>query len=351
MLDSIWKKLGRRSVHDGRDLGALLALVGNGSRPNNNALNVVARNVDPLSLNIKQLGYDLARQLAEALPAIEHPAVRHVGLASKLSTQADIESEWVAHWCGELKIPVIFHRKIWELAFVLQAIHDSGALHEGARGLGFGCGTEPIASYLAARGVSVLTTDLAASDAHAIGWAATGQHADHLDKAFHPHLVDRATFDRLVRLRFVDMNAIPDDLRDYDFCWSVCALEHLGSIQRGLDFVEHAMATLRPGGVAVHTTEFNIIDEGKTVDNWPTVLFQRKHIEGLVARLESSGHDVAPLNFDLGSGPMDRFVDIPPWAHDMPRYLSDWLGQPRHLKLSIDGFTATCFGIIVRKAG
>lgn len=321
------------------------------SQPNLNALTELVRHIEPVSLNIKQMGYDLARRLAAALPPPTDTEARHVGLASKLSTQADIESDWVAHWCGALRIPVVYHRKIWELGYVLQAIHEGGGMREGARGLGFGCGTEPIGSFLAARGVSVLATDLAASEAASIGWAASDQHTDHLDKAYHAHLVDRATFDRLVRLRFIDMNAIPNDLRDFDFCWSVCAFEHLGSIERGLRFVENAMRTLRPGGIAVHTTEYNIREDGRTIDNWPTVLFQRRHVVALARRLEAQGHEVAPFDFDLGDGPMDRFIDLPPYHYDLPQLMSDWLGNPAHLKVAIDGFAATCFGIVVRKGG
>ena len=330
---------------------ALRALLAPAAPPRDDALAGIAASLDPLSLNIKQLGYALGRQLAAALPPRADTAAIEVGLASKLSTQADIESEWVAHWCAALGIPVIYHRKVWELAYVLQAFHDAGLLRPGSRGLGFGCGTEPIASYLAARGVAVTATDLLAADAAAIGWAASGQHADHLDKLFHPHLVDRASFDRQVDLRFVDMNAIPPDLSGYDLCWSICALEHLGSIDRGLRFIERAMETLRPGGIAVHTTEYNIRQEGPTLDQCGTVLFQRRHLEDLVDRLAAAGHAVAPLDLAIGGGPMDRFIDIPPWSHDLPAELSDWLGQPLHLKVALGGFPATCCGIIVRKGG
>ena len=172
-------------------------------------------------------------------------------------------------------MPLILHRKLWELAYLLQALHENGLIAEGRRGLVFGAGEEPIPSYLAARGVAVTVTDLARDAAMASGWATTGQHVASLDQAFQAHLVDRATFDRLVDFRVADMNAIPADLTGYDFCWSICALEHLGSIEKGLAFIENALATLKPGGVAVHTTEFNVDPRGPTNDHWPTVLFKR----------------------------------------------------------------------------
>jgi SAM-dependent methyltransferase len=265
--------------------------------------------------------------------------------------QVDMESDWVAHWCAQLHVPVVFHRKLWELAYLLQALHENGQLVPGARGLGFGCGEEPMPSYFAARGIAVTVTDLAADQAQSAGWAATSQLASSTDQAFRAYLVDRGTFDRLVEFRNVDMNAIPADLTGYDFCWSICALEHLGSIERGLAFIEKAMATLRPGGLAIHTTELDIDPAGPTMDNWPTVLFKREHFVALADRLTAAGHQVAPLDFDIGDKPMDRFIDLPPWSHDLPAEYQKWHGQGAHLKVATDGLIATCFGLVIRKAG
>jgi 2-polyprenyl-3-methyl-5-hydroxy-6-metoxy-1,4-benzoquinol methylase len=319
--------------------------------PNLSELNVALRNIDAANLNLKFFGYELGRKLAKALPPPTGTSARHVGLRCKASIQDDMESDWVAHWCGQLLTPVLFHRKLWELAFVLQAIYEEGHMRAGARGLGFGCGQEPVPSYLASHGVAVTITDLDAAEAQAAGWARTHQHAASLDQAFQPRMIDRAEFDRLVDLRFVDMNAIPDDLVEYDFCWSICALEHLGSIERGLAFVENSLATIRPGGLSVHTTEFNIDPRSATIDNWPAVLFKREHLDALAQRLRSKGHYVAALDFDIGDKPMDRFIDLPPWGHDLPAEFSRWHGEGDHLKVAIDGFISTCFGLIVRKAG
>lgn len=331
-------------------LAQLMNLVSEKSQPNLNALRIVANAIDPLSFNIKQLGYSLAQQLAAALPVPTETSARIVGLLSGLSTQAAIESDWVAHWCRELQIPVVFHRKIWELCFALQAIYETGCIRPGARGLGFGCGMEPLPSYLAAQGVKTTVTDLEPESAAAQGWVDTNQHAGGLESTFMANLVSREAFDEHVDFRFVDMNAIPDDLQAYDFCWSICALEHLGSIDAGLAFIENSLRTLAPGGVAVHTTEFNIRDDGPTIDNWPTVVFQRKHFEELVARLEAQGHIVAPLDFSLGDKPLDRFVDLPPYHHDLPEAISTWIGAPAHLKLAYDGLVVTCIGLKVMKA-
>lgn len=334
---------------DRQKLEVLLDLLNEQSQPNANALLEMVRNVPLLTMNVKAFGYDLARRLASELPVRETSA-GPVGLTCKASVQADVESDWVAHWCGQLQTAVVFHRKVWELCYVLQAIYENGLMQGGVRGLGFGCGAEPLASYLAGRGVQVTVTDLSPEEAQAKGWVESNQHAATLDKAFYGNLVSREDFDRLVNLRQVDMNAIPDDLQDYDFCWSVCALEHLGSIAQGLDFIENSLKTLKPGALAIHTTEFNINPDGPTVDNWPCVLFQRRHFEALAARLEALGHQVAPFDWNFGDKPMDKFVDLPPFSHDLPDAIGHMYGHSLHLKLGLDGFPCTCFGLIIRKA-
>ncbi len=322
------------------------------SRPRFDALALSTKDVENLALNIKFFGYELARTLANALPVRNNLSPTHVGLTSKPSTQHDLESDWAAYWCSELKIPIVFHRKLWELAYVLQAVHENGLLRAGARGVGFGCGQEPLPSYFASRDLTITMTDLPPQDRASLGWAASGQHAASLERGFQPHLVARAQFERNVCLRHVDMNEIPRDLCDYDFCWSICALEHLGSIKKGLDFIENALSAVRPGGLAVHTTEFNFLNDDETVDNWPTVLFQRKHFIEIADRLRTQGHKVAEIDFDVGRLPLDKFIDIPPFVHDWSDYMRRvWGERADHIKVSVDGFASTCFGLVIVKAG
>jgi SAM-dependent methyltransferase len=300
-------------------------------------------------LNIKFFGYELARSLAEALPKRDDIEPFAVNLGWKPSTQRDLESDWAACWASRLAVPVVFHRKIWELCYVLQALWERGLIEPHRRGLGFGCGREPIASYLASRGVFVTATDLSPEDAKAKGWIETAQHAGSADYLHFPEICDKADFDRRVSWRGLDMNAIPPDLRDYDFCWSICALEHLGSIENGLRFVEKAMATLKPGGVAVHTTEFNFLYEHETLTKGATVLFLRRHFEELHRRLREAGHEVEPLDFDVGDKPLDKFIDVPPFPIGHRAHLFRLWPDSYHIKVACEGFPTTCYGLIIRK--
>jgi hypothetical protein len=148
----------------------------------------------------------------------------------------------------------------------------------------------------------------------------------------------REAFDRLVDFRVVDMNQIPSDLTgQFDFCWSACALEHLGSIAQGLDFIERSVACLVPGGVAVHTTEFNCSSDEGTLDHASTVLFRQRDLQHLAKRLQANGHRMA-ITFDLGDQPLDQHVDIAPYSAD------------RHLKLQIQQWVTTSFGLIIHKS-
>lgn len=138
------------------------------------------------------------------------------------------------------------------------------------------------------------------------------------------------------------MNAIPADLQGkYDFCWSTCSLEHLGSIANGLNFIEESLKTLKPGGVAVHTTEWNLDDDGPTQDHCGCVLFQRRHFEAFAARMKQKGFELPDIDFSKGEQIFDGLVDLPPFgAHT---------DAVAHLRLSVSGFRCTSFGLIIRK--
>ena len=60
-------------------------------------------------------------------------------------------------------------------------------------------------------------------------------------------------------------------------------------------------------------TEFNFLEDEETVDNSPTVLVQRKRSVEIAARLRDRGHAAAELDFDIGGGPLDKFIDVPPF--------------------------------------
>jgi SAM-dependent methyltransferase len=257
---------------------------------------------------------------------------------STICRQKDFEEPYFSYWSERIGHTPVYTRKLWEFVYICQALFERGLLQHGARGLGFGVGEEPLAALFASQGCTITATDLALEGAVASGWSDSQQHAQTVEALRVPWLCPNDVFDRNVSFRPVDMNAIPDDLRGFDFCWSSCAFEHLGSIEKGLQFVENSVDTLRPGGFAVHTTEFNLFSDHGTVDNTATVLFRRRDFLELAQRLQAKGHIVAPFDLEPGEGEIDRYIDVPPY-----------LPEP-HLTLELAGYATTSIGVIVQRA-
>ena len=178
---------------------------------NMNSLWLALKDIPAIRLNIKNFGYNLGIQLAQTLGNVDFSGEpKKHDLVSKPSTQKDIESEWFAYWCNELKVVPIYHRKLWEFAFLLQSLSDLGVLEEGKVGIGFGCGEEPLASYFASHKIEVVVSDLSPEESDGLGWRETNQHTASLEKAYHPKLVSDTLFNTYVSHRFIDMNNIPD---------------------------------------------------------------------------------------------------------------------------------------------
>ena len=144
------------------------------------------------------------------------------------------------------------------------------------------------------------------------------------------------------------MNDIAAELDGgFDFCWSICAFEHLGSIEQGLRFVERTGRLLKPGGVAVHTTDQ--LHRQRTHDR-PLAdrAVPAPRFRGARRAPARAGYELPPLDFDVGSTPVDFFVDIPPYPQHKAEYYQSELSA-LHLKLLVDGFPATCYGLSFRK--
>ena len=210
--------------------------------------------LNAIKWSVKQQGFAIGAGVYDRVKSLPVPdSTEPFVMDSKASTQADVESLWFRYWMNEIHSAPLPHRKLWEFAYILQNMYGMGVLEKGRQGIGFGCGEEPLPSYFASKCMYVTVTDLDPKQVAGRGWAESGQHTASIDSAFYPNLCGRASFDEHVELQYVDMNNIPAHLDDqYDFCWSVCALEHLGSIKQGLDFIENSLQTLKGGGSHSH---------------------------------------------------------------------------------------------------
>lgn len=254
---------------------------------------------------------------------------------SQACTSSQLNSPEADYWFSRIGLSSRRHRKDWEWLYISQALAWNGMLAPGRRGLGFGVGTEPLTDLFTSFGCHILATDLDFESAKAAGWADTNQHASQSSQLYRGYSSE-ADFGARVSYRVVDMNNIPADLQDFDFTWSSCCLEHLGSLDHGLHFIENSLKTLRPGGIAVHTTEFNCSSNDDTLSTGWCVVYRKQDIERLAKHLQKLNFHI-DLNFNLGDQPDDQFVDMPPYKHDP------------HLKMQLEKYAITSFGLIIRK--
>lgn len=293
-------------------------------------------------------GPAFARKLAAAKSVVFGVRADSAGLVVDVSaTLADVHSQMCTaaqfdepdydRWLGLMHRDKHQHRKQWEYVWICRVLETMGCLAEGAYGLGFGCGVEPLPALFASYGARVTATDLGGEDRRARRWQETAQHLLSVEALNDPAICPPDRFFAQVEVGAVDMNAVPATLTDYDFCWSSCSLEHLGSIDAGLRFIERSLDTLKPGGVAVHTTEFNLTSDTRTIRKGGTVLFRRSDIEKFANRMAAAGHEVLPITWDQGDQPEDQFVDVPPYAADI------------HFKLALGSYVTTSFGLAIRK--
>lgn len=234
--------------------------------------------------------------------------------------------------CEEIHQEKTYHRKQWEYIYILQVLRKYDLLKPGTKGLGFGCGKEPLVAVMAKYGCNILATDinpLSESDSH---WGANSV----LD-LFYPGICSEDDFVKRVSFKNVDMNTIPNNLGQFDFLWSCCALEHLGSLEHGINFILDANKCLKSGGVAIHTTEFNLDNEGDTLESPGLSLYRKSEFVDLERRANEQGDTVIPFNWYTGNLPEDKYIDLPPYKEET------------HLKLMIEKFVLTSYGIILIK--
>jgi len=142
-----------------------------------------------------------------------------------------------------------------------------------------------------------------------------------------------------VRFEAVDMNAIPAALRrgEFSMTYSAGSLEHLGGIDAGIDFFVRQMECLKPGGVAIHTTELNLSSKTSTLNSSSLCLFREQDLCRLADKLRAHGDTLLSIDIGLSDEPEDQIVDVPPWTN------------PIHLKLLLAGHTFTSVLLIARR--
>ena len=268
-------------------------------------------------------------------------------LTSMICQYEHFHADWYLQWAERMQLEPVgqdldrpdrnISRKAWEWCAIAAALDERGMLRHGRTGLGFAVGKEPLPSAFAALGVKVLGTDLGTDEA---GWTSTNEHARTAEHLYHPSLVDRATFADNVRFQVADMDDLggfPND--SFDFVWSSCSFEHLGNLAAGLRFVTNAMRVVKAGGVAVHTTEFNVASNTVTLESGGSVIYRKRDIEELEYTLRRNRSALERVDYFAGAHPHDIDYDYPPYfTHGL-----------KHVKLLLAPHIATSILLIIRK--
>ena len=260
---------------------------------------------------------------------------------SRLCNWSDFETHEFAATMAGLGHPFLAHRKLWEEAAIIGAITKQIGQEDWLNkdGCGFGVGTEPLPSFFSEKLWHVLATDQAPG-----GEADVWNEGDQLcrgKESLYREFCPQWAFDSHLTFRRVDMRQIPPDLGTFDFLWSSSSLERLGSLEAGLAFLVESSRLLKPGGVAAHTTEFNLTSNDRTHDRGDVVVYRRRDIETLPDRLAAVGCTLDPVDWSLGDHEMDRLID--------PMDGGKQDGKHVHLKLQLGEFAITSLLLVIRR--
>ena len=171
---------------------------------------------------------------------------------SKICDAADwFDTEFNSIILNELKEPPRFHRKQWEFAMIFLALKKLGFLNENMKGLSLGGGNERVLYSIAQHVKELIVTDLYNENTT---WdCAKTTDPNQYIEASKPFEVDLSKIKALA----MDMRYLDFEDNTFDFCYSSCAIEHIGDFD---DFVKHldeVYRVLKEDGVYVFTTELN----------------------------------------------------------------------------------------------
>ena len=237
-----------------------------------------------------------------------------------------------------VQLPIRIHRKDWELGWITRILEKHGMLRDGRYGIVFASGQEPTVSYYASKGAKITASDYPQS-----GWGGS-QNSNSIDNLYFPSLVDRAVLDRQVKFTPLDMNDLsPIDNDAFDFMWSTCSIEHLGSIQKGMEFVWNSVRLLKPGGIAIHTVEFNLGSNSHTLEAGATAIWRKQDLEKMIIKLRSDGFDIGEPCYATGVEQLDLHPD-----KCQIRCPSD-IRVTDHVKMVLSNYPMTSMGFVIRR--
>ena len=249
---------------------------------------------------LKQISFKMCTQREFSSPWYLN-AMRHIDIyADEHDDHSAQGHSWDHHW---------HHRKLWELAYVVHVVTTMQLCKPGKRGFVTAVGKEFLPQLFAKFGCDIVASDLPDGEI-ASGWDAGGMHASNMKQLYTPGYkgVTWEQFNKRVHYQPENINSLSDGIQQqrFDFVWSTCSVEHVGSIEKGIAAVLNSVKLLKPGGVAIHTVEFNLWSEEETLLSENESIWRKKDMEKLIAAARKAGYIVPSVSWGAGHMKFDR---------------------------------------------
>ncbi len=242
----------------------------------------------------------------------------------------------------ELREVPRFHRKQWEFAMIIQTLRDHGKLETGSLGLSMGGGKELVAYAIARHVRQLVITDLYEMNT---SWdCAKTESPDEFIRQNKPFPVDD---EKLKALR-MDMRDLQFPDNTFDFCYSTCAVEHIG---RREDFLKHfneVARVLKDDGVYVFTTE--VLYDNEPIRDEHNYVFSFPFLTGILAEsgLVAEGQFDARISHHLIHRPIPSNLNR--LSHSQEANVAGKILQESvHLQLMRGKYPFTCGIFTLRK--
>jgi SAM-dependent methyltransferase len=197
---------------------------------------------------------------------------------------------------NELQESARLHRKQWEFAMIFLTLKKLGLLKSDKTGLSLGGGNERVFYSIAKHMDKLIVTDLY-DDTTSWDCARTTDPTEFII-ASKPFPIE----DEKIQAMRMDMRYLDFDDNSFDFCYSSCAIEHIGEDK---DFIQHfneVNRVLKEGGIYVLTTELQFGDA--TIRDQNNYIFSREHIANLIS--ESDIDFIYDVNVELSENEINR---------------------------------------------
>jgi SAM-dependent methyltransferase len=243
---------------------------------------------------------------------------------------------------NELRESPRFHRKQWEFAMIFLALQKSGFLKPDKFGLCLGGGKERVLYAIARHIRQLVVTDLYERETT---WdSARTDNPDHFIKTDKPFEVD----DAKLKAQRMDMRNLDFADNTFDFCYSSCAIEHIGVYADFLQHLNEVHRVLKEGGVYVFTTEFHFGNE--TIEDANNFIFSADYLNKLISECKLSLAEQPDVAITHHNANLPRPSLVKDLNYVKARHLSEHLlGEVPHLQLLKGKYPFTSILFILKK--